>query len=163
MISRIYLDLDGVLADPVKRFRELWGENPWEIGSQAMWARINEYEADGEWFVDVEAKPDGQLLYEGCVKTGIPVMILSATGWNYDNVTYQKKRWCKTHFDIDPERIITVQKSEHKAQYAQPDVVLIDDSHRSIDPWVEAGGMGILHTSALASLMRLSEIIVSER
>ena len=35
--------------------------------------------------------------------------------------------------------------------------ILIDDTKKKLDPWIEAGGIGILHTSAASTISELKE------
>jgi hypothetical protein len=45
-----------------------------------------------------------------------------------------------------------------KAAYAKPNHILIDDREKSIQPWREAGGIGILHTSAADTISQLQKL-----
>ena len=51
-----------------------------------------------------------------------------------------------------------VRKSNDKAAYAAPNHILIDDRSKSIQPWVAAGGIGILHTNAANTIRQLKEV-----
>jgi hypothetical protein len=37
--------------------------------------------------------------------------------------------------------------------------ILVDDRNKSIDPWVEAGGIGVLHKSVPDTIGQLRELI----
>ena len=45
-----------------------------------------------------------------------------------------------------------------KHEYAAPNHILIDDRDKAILPWREAGGIGILHTSANDTIAQLKEL-----
>jgi hypothetical protein len=45
-----------------------------------------------------------------------------------------------------------------KAEYAEPNAILIDDQPKSIDPFIAAGGIGILHTSAANTIKELKKL-----
>ena len=42
-------------------------------------------------------------------------------------------------------------------EYATPNTILIDDMEKNIKAWVDAGGIGILHTSAADSIKQLQQ------
>lgn len=46
----------------------------------------------------------------------------------------------------------------HKADYANNESILIDDSPENIEAWVKKGGFGILHESAKVTLDALSAL-----
>ena len=54
--------------------------------------------------------------------------------------------------------MIVVDGGKEKYQYAAPNHILIDDRLVSIEPWVNAGGIGILHTSAVDTIEQLKEL-----
>lgn len=67
----------------------------------------------------------------------------------------QKRCWVQEHFgDVQVDYVYT---SKLKANWATPTSVLIDDRMKSIEPWIEAGGIGILHTSAEDTIAQLLE------
>ena len=55
--------------------------------------------------------------------------------------------------------VITVQNSAHKAIYANPNAILIDDRTHSIDPWRKAGGIGILFKDNSKTIKELNKIL----
>ena len=57
--------------------------------------------------------------------------------------------------------LIPTFKGSQKAAFAHKKAVLIDDREKNIDCWVEAGGIGILHTKADDTIAKLNEIIES--
>ena len=48
--------------------------------------------------------------------------------------------------------------AKDKAQYASPNAILIDDRSKAIDPWVDMGGIGILHTNTNNTIEQLKQI-----
>lgn len=81
--------------------------------------------------------------------------ILSATG-HVGNAVEEKNEWCRQHLGNAPVHL--VRKSEDKAQFAGPNHILIDDREKSIRPFVDAGGIGILHISAADTIAKLKEL-----
>ena len=81
--------------------------------------------------------------------------ILTSTG-SEKAAQGEKEVWVKHHIGNVP--IIFVRDSAEKAQYAAPNHILIDDRLKSINPWIAAGGIGILHISAEITITRLKEL-----
>lgn len=161
MIEKFYLDLDGVHAGFNEKFLEVFGVYPYEIPDKLMWNSIKDYENNGgRWFYDLDLLPGALDMFEFVKSTGIPFQVLTATGYDFENVTAQKVAWCKKHLGIhDKNDIITVVSSKHKARYANPKHLLIDDSPHSVDPFVEAGGKAILHTSPMETIKKIQKML----
>ena len=81
--------------------------------------------------------------------------ILSATG-HVGNATEEKHEWIKKHLGNVPTNL--VRKSADKAQFAAPNHILIDDRAKALDPFIAAGGIGILHKSAAETIRQLKEL-----
>ncbi len=151
----IHLDLDGVLADFDGHYSKLYGA---KLGDRELWNNIN---SNPTYFLDLPPMKDAYelLKYVHARKDFEYVRILTATGWRYEHVSKQKVAWCMKQWGIDPNFVTTVRKSEHKALYANPSAILVDDTDRSINAWVAAGGIGILHTSTEQTIKELKEIV----
>ena len=59
-------------------------------------------------------------------------------------------------------KLANAKPSVRKAAFAHKKAVLIDDRDKNIDCWVEAGGIGILHTTADNTIKQLNDIINSD-
>ncbi len=159
---KLFLDLDGVMADFIKGVQKLipnYTEDQYENDPQyqkKMWAAINEYSnSGGELWGDLDLMPDAMVLWDYLSKYG-NLEILTATGDPKYGAGAQKRKWVPKH--LGGVKINLVRKSKEKAQYAKPNHILIDDMSKSIDPWVQAGGIGILHTSAADTINKLKEL-----
>lgn len=154
----IYVDLDGVLADFELHLFERYGLRVHTCDDGAMWEAINHYDANhGEWFYDLQPMHDAHMLWD-YVKKYNPT-ILTATGRVEATASGQKRRWAQQHFGVPDDRVITVRKSEMKAQWAKPNAILIDDNFpRSITSWTAAGGIGIIHSNARLSIAELKRL-----
>ena len=154
----IYIDLDGVLANLVKKMKEITGHTLSDSGyDNPAWKKFHaELESGKRLFAELELMPDAEELWK-YVRRYNP-NILTATGKSFpEEVDKQKREWVKKHFS-GYNTIYTVMASGQKAKFAWPDSILIDDREKSIIPWRERGGIGILHTSAentIAELKRL--------
>jgi hypothetical protein len=153
-LTRLYVDLDGVLADFDKQYDLIFGMESRNDKKQ-FWKNVDAAE---EWFFHLPPMEDAQELFDYVSKHTFGFKILTATGYNYEKHSAQKRAWCKKHFNIEPENVITVVSGATKAQYAESRYdILIDDRLKAIDPWRLAGGTGILHTDAKTTIQQLKE------
>ena len=157
---KIFVDLDGVVADLDKHVLDLTGKTFPQL-------RKNDKDDGFQNFVDSERKkghsvfgeldlmPDAKQLWDYIVKH--KPSILTATGVPEAQATAEKIQWVMNNLN-GYDQIHTVKKSILKAEYAQPNYILIDDREKSIKPWRKAGGIGILHTSAADTISQLQEL-----
>ena len=156
----IYFDLDGVLADFDSGVYKITGVDLQLHGPDAF--------ADKElkdsvfshptFFIDLELMPGAKDLVQYALGFPAEVKVLTATGYsNEDAVDAQKRAWVKKHLgDLE---VHTVPKSDMKAKFAWPDVILIDDRlEKSIMPFREKGGIGIHHTSPAKTKAELDRV-----
>lgn len=88
----------------------------------------------------------------------VPKVINSATG-HIANAAEEKRNWVRKHLGHEAANAARfVRTASDKAQFAAAGVILIDDRRKAIDPWIEAGGIGILHTSAANTIKQLKEL-----
>ena len=50
------------------------------------------------------------------------------------------------------------ESGEHKYKLSSPGTILIDDRSVNIAPWIKAGGIGIIHTSAKDTIAKLRRL-----
>ena len=176
---KVAVDLDGVLADFARKVAEITNALPKNelahiaridesiIDKRKMWRAINEYNSHIPFFLSLDKMCDADLLM-GYLMLNFPkedIMILSASGTTPADAPEQKRAWVKRHFsEMFHGNILTeiVTKSSEKARFATPTTILIDDRAKSIDPWVDAGGIGILHTSSSSTIKELDRIIYGQ-
>lgn len=157
---RLFLDLDGVLADFDTGVQRVTGKLPAEQSPRAMWpqlARAKEFYATLPWIADGPELWRYAAKHDPIILTGVPF-----GGWAAE----QKRRWCER--ELGPAvRVITCWSKEkaHKAiaelaarNEKERTPILVDDREKMRDPWVAAGGLFILHTSAAESIAALQEI-----
>jgi len=153
---KLYVDIDGVLADFDKGASDLLKAPMKKQNPKDMWKYIKAYSLRGGtlWY-DLPLMSDAMTLWN-YVKKHKPE-ILSAAGDPQFGAEAQKRKWVAEH--IDPNvPVHIVQKSRLKAKYAAPNHILIDDRAKSIGPWREAGGIGILHKNAADTIKQLKEL-----
>lgn len=167
---KIFVDLDGVLADfqagMEKAMSKVFGgthvhdEDEYERSSKyrsKMWTGLRKYQDDhgGELWHELPLMPDAQQLWN-YVKN-YNTEILTATGNPEYGAGDQKYRWVAKH--IDPNvKVNLTRKAAEKSQMAAPHHILIDDKMKAIKPWVDAGGIGVLHTSAANTIAQLKKL-----
>lgn len=155
---KLYVDLDGVMANIEKFVFELTGH--WltdnDEADHDAWEQFHALHAQKKNTYSVfEMMPDAQELWD-YVKQHTPT-ILTATGPDYEYATKEKTQWVNSNLHGHGE-VITVRRSAEKAKHASPTSILIDDRMVSIGPWTVAGGIGIRHTSASDTITQLHQL-----
>ena len=144
-ISVVYLDMDGVIADFEKRYKELFHMEPREAEKNNKFKPFfKEFIANNN-FATLEVMPGTDLGLKFLKNADVPVEILSSTAKEeyYNDISKQKSLWLQKHGINYPA--IFVPGKRFKKDYAGPDKILIDDTKVNIDQWNEAGGIGIWH------------------
>jgi|TARA_B100000768_G_scaffold155757_1_gene152992 5'(3')-deoxyribonucleotidase len=158
-IKRVFIDMDGVLADFNTGVETLTG-NPFPNTDQGH----NDYDLRKEeltnkrLFRNLPPMPDMHELVGYVRHTNLPWEILTAAGViNRELVVYDKNEWIKQH--VSPTVVVTcTMTGSQKGMFAIKGSVLIDDRQKNLDAWVENGGIGILHTSAEDTINQLKAL-----
>lgn len=144
---KLFLDLDGVLADFDRGVEMLLGLRPDELPPPRMWAALAKAP---EFFATLEMMRDAQLLWDFCkpyrpkILTGLP---------RGDWAEPQKRRWVARMLGRDVEVLTVMSRDKHR--YAAPGHVLVDDRVKLRTAWESAGGIFIHHVSAERSIAQL--------
>lgn len=146
MITKIYLDMDGVLTNFEDRYTRKFGMTPKESRDQKEFSpNWTSFVTDAE-FATLDWFPGGQKLIRFVKSLGVPVEILSSSGGKkfHAEVTSQKITWlCNNGI---PFTANIVPGRRLKRDYATPTTILIDDTPDVIESFNAAGGIGILHS-----------------
>ena len=150
----IYCDMDGVLCDFEKRFKDLTGLSPNEFrdknGINEFWKVIDN---DGvRFWVGMDWMPDGKQLYD-YIKPNLYSLLSSPSSINSSRLG--KRLWVKNKI---PGTKLILAARKNKKDYAEENAILIDDLKPTIDEWNAKGGIGILHTSAESTIKQLKEL-----
>jgi hypothetical protein len=144
-IECIYLDMDGVIADFTKRYKELYDMEPREAEKYDKFKPLfGEFVATNQ-FADLDLMHGAMMGIAFLRKAQVPTQILSSTANEqyYDEISKQKMIWLQKHgITFNP---IFVPGKRLKQEHASPTRILIDDTESVINQWNEAGGIGILH------------------
>jgi len=161
---KIFCDMDGVLVDFIRGVKELidddYSEEAYDRDPKVrkrMWDAVKKYsKGDGDFWLELEEMPDARVLWD-YIKVHDPE-ILTATGHSVKTAGDQKKEWIVDHLGSDIKVNVVAESGEKGPKFAGDNRILIDDKKKSIDPWVKAGGIGILHTSAANTIKQLKEL-----
>ena len=155
----IFLDMDGVICNFAKRYKELFGNFPERHTNSKEFGRNFAEFIKGKNFATLEMMPDAPLLLSYLMTVDCPVEILSSTARedNHAELCKQKSLWLDKHSIFYP-RNFTPGKSKKK-MWADPQSIIIDDTESVIDDWRKAGGIAIHHRDALTTIAMLYSIL----
>jgi hypothetical protein len=161
----IYVDMDGVIADFQGAMVDRFG---WDFNSapsrRQAWKAIQRYDQDGKsngekgWFYSLPKMKDADKLWAFVTANFANVEILTASGSTPRDAQGQKRAWIGDNFGYDI-RVNIVESGAEKASYATEKTVLIDDRQKVINPFINAGGIGVLHTSASKTIATLKTMM----
>jgi len=155
---KIYVDLDGVMADLDKLVKERTGKSFEQLratGTGFTQFCAAEREEGRTIFDELDKMPDADVLWSYLVKYDPD--ILTATGYPTEKATAEKIRWVTNNLNGYIHIYMTTSGAE-KHKYAASNHILIDDRMKAIGPWRKAGGIGILHTSAADTISQLQKL-----
>lgn len=156
MVSRrrLYLDLDGVMADFDAHFPALFGVDHRDMLDDDMWAKIN---GAPSYFRDMPMCPGAREFFE-LVRHLEPIVLTACPKSDYANVARQKREWVREHLSKGTT-VLPVMGGRNKALFMhQPGDVLVDDLDRNCTVWAEAGGAAILHRNFVVTANMIGKL-----
>lgn len=167
VFTEINVDLDGVMVDFMSMALEVAGYTPESVVGHPeekvlkrnFWKMIEQHVKTGKPFFSAMRPMDDARVLWGYLNTlSIPKYICTATG-HIRGAGEEKREWIRKHLGHDvANQARIVRNGEDKSRYASPTTILIDDRRKVVDPWVAAGGVGILHVSAANTIANLKEL-----
>ena len=150
-VTRIYLDMDGVIAgfdDQFKKYNKEgydFKEFIREYGANKAWDIINKGKED--FWAGMGWNPGGKQLYDSVVKLadekGFEVWILSSPGLDPNGDAKRgKNKWLDKYTNIPQDRRVFKQAKDKHTE-AKPGYMLIDDMGKNVSEFINAGGTGI--------------------
>ena len=139
---KIFVDLDGVVADFAKGFDVLYGM-PLESVSEERLKRYKKRFAADRFFRYLPVY-EGAYSFIQKLQEIAEVEILTSVGYDQTDLNAADKLAWVREFLPQDIKFNYVPKSKHKARYAQYGV-LIDDRIKSVAPYREAEGVAIHH------------------
>jgi len=169
----IFSDMDGVLVDFDKGYKDLTGLSTKQANSQGkneFWklfrdSLIEKDIPERSYWANLDWMPDGKQLWD-YIK-GYNPYVLTAPSVNFDipfedrykidnNESMQgKTEWVQ---QLPNLRKLYFASAKNKVKFARPNAILIDDREDTIDAWNAAGGIGIFHTSAENTIKQLQDL-----
>ncbi len=164
-IKKIYIDMDGVLADFDRGVVELaGGVLPYEkngkkvgIGSE-MWEKVRQID---NFYDKLECMPGAKEMFDSIyaeygdkceILSGIPKPKRGIVTAKEDKINWAGRM-------LSEKLVVNAVYKEEKIRFCTGrDCILIDDFQDNIDNWETAGGTGILHINAEETLKELKEL-----
>jgi hypothetical protein len=148
----LYSDMDGVITDFDSRFMEYSrGITPkryeYNLGINQFWNLINK--AGVEFWSEMSWMKDGKEYWK-YIKKYKPIILSAPSQHNSSHIG--KKLWIKNNL---PNIKLILKPANEKQELSGPNNILIDDKLSNIEQWVNRGGIGILHTSAISTIEKL--------
>lgn len=158
-VRKIYLDMDSVLCDFLKKFKEKnnidFIEYSDKYGWKKTWKNIEMFGV--EFWSELEWYPGGKKLWNFLKKLdNVEILTGSPRDKVGDYAREGKEIWIKKNIgDIKINHI----EGRLKYKYVKNRDILIDDSERNCEMWEKAGGIPILHKNAEDTIQKLKKII----
>ena len=151
-ITKIYLDMDGVIADFNKRYKELYKIEPKEADTYKTFDKFFTMFIADRQFAKLDLMPDAMELINYLRSLSIPTEILSSTSSEKRDAEIRKQKieWLNKHNIEFPVNLVPGKR--FKRDFSNENSLLIDDTSQNIDQWRVEGGIGILHTDAMTTI-----------
>lgn len=156
-IGRIYLDMDGVVADFYSYARVILGADYRTIHPEVAWDVLGQVP---NLYRRIPPLAGAREFYARLCEIA-PVALLSSVPLPTHfliQAPVDKRAWVWEHLSAEAQ-VITVCGWEQKNLFVAPDIVLIDDSARNINRWRQSGGIGIEHRSIADSTRELLDAL----
>lgn len=157
-IRKIFIDMDGVLADFDAWKRTVQAERPEVNDDETLWEVVKDYD---HFYLHLPVCPDAPALMQYLRSLDTPLCILTALPRRrvIPNSAEDKEAWIRKHIDPSIEFRIgpyAVDKQNHCEGEGH---VLIDDSRLNIPQWNAKGGHGILFHNLDQTLKELDSLV----
>jgi pterin-4a-carbinolamine dehydratase/5'(3')-deoxyribonucleotidase len=145
--TKIYVDMDGVLADFFGEWKKLTGKDWREINKDELEPALGKIrDTDGFW-LKLPLTSNAKSLLSLIKQVKGEYYILSSPLAGDPKAEPHKREWVEKNLDFFPPAEVII--THNKEKYAQnPDGtpnILIDDYGVNIDKWEGAGGIGFKH------------------
>jgi hypothetical protein len=150
---KLYIDMDGVIADFDAKFAEIKPDLPDHL-------RFRHAVLEHKIFTLLKPLPDAKELMDYVATLrNMDIQFLTSVGTFDEQRGYeakvQKRSWLDKYNLFYPVNFVRCKPE--KANFASFDSILIDDSPGCIDPFVKKGGHGILHTDTKSTITKLEQ------
>jgi len=155
MQMRIFVDMDGVLADFDSGYAKAFGKFGGKDADDVDWSKVR---AISGFYSSLPPMPDFDVLwkaivpYQPTILTGVPSEVPEAAE--------NKREWATKY--VGPHVDIITCKSREKCLHGKPGDILIDDWEKYKHLWISMGGVWITHVSATESVRLLTAHLPSQ-
>lgn len=148
---RLYLDLDGVMADFDTHHQANFGWVPSHDLTDEQWQAIHDQPS---FFLDMPMCEGAHGLFQALWDYR-PIILTACPKTNYQHVARQKRQWVKNHLG-SAITVLPVIGGHNKPMFmhAKGDI-LIDDYGKNCRAWEAEGGRAIKHVTAAQTLKEL--------
>lgn len=165
-MPNVFCDMDGVLVDLLEGYRQVAGQCLTELHGvgDEKWNPALEVE---NFWINLPKMHDADELLEH-FEAAVPdhkLHVLSAPQHLFPDCDVQKLKWLELNTSVfNMEQAIVIDRKRKREFAVQPcgkPNILIDDYHKNITEWTEAGGIGILHVNARDTIEQLEAALTS--
>ncbi len=154
---KLYLDLDGVLADFDTGANKVLGcdshyKYAFIHGDDRMWQELHR---DPDLFFNLPKMRDADWLWDN-VRHLNPTILTALPKTNSASCDQQKRAWVAENFGIDVP-VITCMADE-KPDYCLPGDILVDDRTINAKKWANALGTFVWHLGARTTINALTQL-----
>lgn len=145
---RLFLDMDGVLADFDRGYGDRFGVRPSKADDNVDWNLVR---STPNFYRDLPPMEDMEELVAFCmdyrpvILTGVPSNVPEA----------QANKWQWVQKNLGPGFPMIGCRSVDKSKHLLRGDILVDDWEKHKDLWIARGGLWITHTSAKSSIFQL--------
>lgn len=162
MTRRIYLDLDGVMANLEAGLDDLFGpdRDRKEPITNVGWKKIL---AEDGFFLKLPAMK-GAYEFFNSIDSPTLSILTACPHTRYEDIAKQKVAWVRKHLSEDVV-VLPVHMSDAKPLFMnKPGDILIDDYGKNCRAWEEAGGVAIKHEGIDfdTTYWKLKEVLANE-
>lgn len=151
---KVYCDMDGVLVNFERGYNELTGEKTPGVDStydkNDFWSAITK--AGAKFWADLNWMSDGQQLWD-YINQYNPKLLTAPSREKSSEIG--KQEWINKNLPGTP---VVFKQAKDKKDLAEPNSILIDDRKDNIQQWIDAGGIGIRHTSTASTIKQLQKL-----
>jgi predicted kinase len=151
---KLYCDMDGVLVDFERGYNDLTGKQTPGVDStydkNDFWSSITK--AGAKFWADLNWMSDGQQLWD-YINQYNPKLLTAPSREKSSEIG--KQEWVDKNIPGTP---VVFKQAKDKKDLAEPNAILIDDRKDNIQQWIEAGGIGIRHTSTESTIKQLQKL-----
>ncbi len=157
-IEKVYIDIDGVLADFQKSAEKIAACTIKELMRQNKWQDFKKNLCYSNFFLELEEMPLVEILKKHIGKFEI---ITACGNYNTTGVKKMKKAWIEKTFGLEVT-VHYVIKSHEKAKFANNKSLLIDDRPKSVNPFIKNGGFAMLFTNTKLQINEIDTMLASK-